>query len=77
MCSSDLEPLHPLDIWPTLAVAKPSLTVRKGKWKLRKVALLPAKTELFDPGHDLEDGGLPQERPLLPPTSASVRSSTQ
>lgn len=61
---------HPFDgkdIWPTLAEGKPSPNedilvsveafrgaVRKGDWKLVKVALLPGRTELFnlasDPG---------------------------
>lgn len=57
-------PDHPSggkDIWPTLAEGKPSLNedilvnveafrgvLRKGNWKLVKVALLPGKTELFE-----------------------------
>jgi arylsulfatase A-like enzyme len=57
-------PDHPMDgkdIWPTLAEGKPSPhddilinieafrgAIRKGKWKLVKIALLPGKTELFD-----------------------------
>ena len=57
-------PDHPMDgkdMWPTLAEGKPSPNedvlinveafrgaVRKGDWKLVKVALLPGKTELFD-----------------------------
>jgi arylsulfatase A-like enzyme len=63
-------PDHPMDgkdTWPTLAQGKPSPhedvlinveafrgAVRKGDWKLVKIALLPGKTELFnlakDPG---------------------------
>jgi arylsulfatase A-like enzyme len=131
------DPGHPLDgkdLWPTLAEGKPSPNedilvsveafrgaVRKGQWKLVKVALLPGKTELFDlakdpgetsnvadqhldivkdlesrllayakeqkpsewikaqpafvgeqgktvfdPGYDIDDGGLPHEKALLP-----------
>jgi arylsulfatase A-like enzyme len=131
------DPAHPVDgrdLWPTLAEGKPSPNedvlisveafrgaVRKGDWKLVKVALLPGKTELFDlakdpgektnvaglhpdivqdlegrllayarqqkpsewikaqpafvgeqgktvfdPGFDIDDGGLPQEKPALP-----------
>jgi arylsulfatase A-like enzyme len=61
-------PDHPLDgknIWPTLADEKPSPhedvlivveafrgAIRKGNWKLVKVALLPGKTELFDVAKD-------------------------
>ena len=131
------DPAHPVDgrdLWPTLAEGKPSPNedilisveafrgaVRKGDWKLVKVALLPGKTELFDltkdpgektdvsaqhpdvvqdlearllayakqqkpsewikaqpafvgeqgktvfdPGFDIDDGGLPHERPALP-----------
>jgi arylsulfatase A-like enzyme len=57
-------PDHPMDgrnIWPTLTDGKPSPNedilisveafrgaIRKGNWKLVKVALLPGKTELFD-----------------------------
>jgi arylsulfatase A-like enzyme len=57
-------PDHPMDgkdMWPTLAEGKPSPNedvlinveafrgaVRKGDWKLVKIALLPGKTELFD-----------------------------
>jgi arylsulfatase A-like enzyme len=57
-------PDHPMDgkdMWPTLAQGKPSPhqdvlinveafrgAVRKGNWKLVKIALLPGKTELFD-----------------------------
>jgi len=64
------DPAHPLDgrnLWPALAEGKPSPNedilvsveafrgaLRKGDWKLVKVALLPGKTELFnlasDPG---------------------------
>jgi arylsulfatase A-like enzyme len=55
---------HPMDgrdMWATLADGKPSPNddilidveafrgaIRKGRWKLVKVALLPGKTELFD-----------------------------
>ena len=131
------DPAHPVDgrdLWPTLAEGKPSPNedilisveafrgaVRKGDWKLVKVALLPGKTELFDlakdpgektdvaglhpdivqdlegrllayakqqkpsewikaqpafvgeqgktvfdPGFDIDDGGLPHEKPVLP-----------
>ena len=61
-------PDHPMDgknMWPTLADGKPSPhedilinveafrgAVRKGNWKLVKVALLPGKTELFDLAKD-------------------------
>ncbi len=57
-------PDHPMDgkdMWPTLAQGRPSPTddvlinveafrgaIRKGNWKLVKIALLPGKTELFD-----------------------------
>jgi arylsulfatase A-like enzyme len=60
----DNPPDHPMDgkdIWPTLAANMPSPhddilinveafrgAIRKGKWKLVKIALLPGKTELFD-----------------------------
>jgi arylsulfatase A-like enzyme len=128
---------HPFDgkdMWPTLAEGKPSPNedilinvepfrgaVRKGDWKLVKIALLPGKTELFnlatdpgektnvadqhpdiardlearllkyaremkpaewikaqpaflgaqgktvlDPDFDIDDGGLPHEKPVLP-----------
>jgi arylsulfatase A-like enzyme len=53
------------NIWPTLADGKPSPNedilvsveafrgaIRKGNWKLVKVALLPGKTELFDLAKD-------------------------
>jgi arylsulfatase A-like enzyme len=62
-------PDHPFDgkdAWSTLAEGKPSPNedilinveafrgaVRKGNWKLVKVALLPGKTELFDLSKDL------------------------
>lgn len=130
-------PDHPFDgkdMWPTLAEGKPSPNedilinvepfrgaIRKGNWKLVKVALLPGKTELFDlskdpgeqnnladqhpeivrdlearllayakeqkpsewikaqpaflgaqgktlldPDFDIDDGGLPREKPVLP-----------
>jgi arylsulfatase A-like enzyme len=61
-------PDHPMDgkdIWPTLAQGKPSPNedvlinveafrgaIRKGDWKLVKIALLPGKTELFDLAKD-------------------------
>ncbi len=61
-------PDHPMDgknIWPTLADGKPSPhddilinveafrgAVRKGNWKLIRIALLPGKTELFDLAND-------------------------
>ena len=61
-------PDHPFDgkdIWPTLAEGKPSPNedilidveafrgaIRKGNWKLIKIALLPGKTELFDLSKD-------------------------
>ncbi|MGO8836907.1 MAG: arylsulfatase B [Limisphaerales bacterium] len=61
-------PDHPFDgkdIWPVLADGKPSPhedilinveafrgAVRKGDWKLVKIALLPGKTELFDLAKD-------------------------
>ena len=130
-------PDHPFDgkdIWPVLAESKPSPhddilinveafrgAIRKGDWKLIKIALLPGKTELFnlatdpgektnvadqhpdivadlearllayarqqkpsmwikaqpefvgeqgktifDPDYDIDDGGLPHEKPVLP-----------
>ena len=130
-------PDHPFDgedIWPVLVESKPSPhddilinveafrgAVRKGDWKLIKIALLPGKTELFnlatdpgektnvadqhadivadlesrllayakqqkpsmwikaqpefvgeqgktifDPDYDIDDGGLPHEKPVLP-----------
>ena len=59
---------HPFDgkdIWPTLAEGQPSPhedilinveafrgAIRKGNWKLVKIALLPGKTELFDLSKD-------------------------
>ena len=61
-------PDHPFDgknIWPTLAEGQPSPhedilinveafrgAIRKGNWKLVKIALLPGKTELFDLAKD-------------------------
>ena len=61
-------PDHPFDgkdIWPTLAEGEPSPhedilinveafrgAIRKGNWKLVKIALLPGKTELFDLSKD-------------------------
>ena len=132
-------PDHPFDgkdIWPVLADGAPSPhedvlinveafrgAIRKGNWKLVKIALLPGKTELFDlskdpgeqknvaeqypeivadlearlltyakekkpsewikaqpaflgaqgktifdPDFDIDDGGLPHEKPALPPS---------
>jgi len=58
-------PMDGKNIWPTLADGKPSPNddilinveafrgaIRKGNWKLIKVALLPGKTELFDLARD-------------------------
>ena len=61
-------PDHPFDgkdIWPSLAEGRPSPhedilinveafrgAIRKGNWKLVKIALLPGKTELFDLSKD-------------------------
>jgi arylsulfatase A-like enzyme len=61
-------PDHPFDgkdIWPTLAAKQPSPhedilinveasrgAIRKGNWKLVKIALLPGNTELFDLSKD-------------------------
>ena len=61
-------PDHPFDgkdIWPVLASGQPSPhedylinvepfrgAVRKGDWKLVKIALLPGRTELFDLAKD-------------------------
>jgi arylsulfatase A-like enzyme len=58
-------PVDGKDMWPTLADGKPSPNadflinleafrgaIRKGQWKLIKVALLPGKTELFDLAKD-------------------------
>jgi arylsulfatase A-like enzyme len=61
-------PDHPFDgkdIWPTVADGQPSPhedilinveafrgAIRKGNWKLVKIALLPGKTELFDLSKD-------------------------
>ena len=61
-------PDHPFDgkdIWPSLAEGQPSPhedilvnveafrgAIRKGNWKLVKIALLPGKTELFDLSKD-------------------------
>ncbi len=55
------KPFDGKDIWGTVAEGKPSPhddilinvelfrgALRKGKWKLVKIALLPGKTELFD-----------------------------
>ena len=62
------DPDHPFDgkdIWPTVAEGQPSLhedvlinveafrgAIRKGDWKLVKIALIPGKTELFDLAKD-------------------------
>ncbi len=61
-------PDHPFDgkdIWPTLSAGKPSPhddilinveairgAIRKGNWKLVRIATLPGKTELFDLSQD-------------------------
>jgi len=61
-------PDHPMDgknIWPTLSFGQPSPhedilinveafrgAIRKGNWKLVKIALLPGKTELYDVAKD-------------------------
>lgn len=58
-------PFDGKDIWPTLAEGQPSPhedilinveafrgAIRKGNWKLVKIALLPGKTELFDLAKD-------------------------
>ena len=58
-------PFDGMDIWPVLTEGKPSPhddilinvevfrgAVRKGNWKLVKIALLPGKTELFDLSSD-------------------------
>jgi arylsulfatase A-like enzyme len=61
-------PDHPMDgknIWPTLSFGQPSPhedilinveafrgAIRKGSWKLVKIALLPGRTELFDLAKD-------------------------
>jgi arylsulfatase A-like enzyme len=68
LAAGEPSPDHPLDgrnIWPTLAEGKPAPhedilinveafrgAIRKGDWKLVKVALLPGKTELFDLARD-------------------------
>ena len=58
---SNNHPFDGKDIWPTLAEGKPSPhedilinvepirgAIRKGNWKLVKIATLPGRTELFD-----------------------------
>jgi arylsulfatase A-like enzyme len=138
LAGAEGSPDHPFDgkdIWPTLAEGQSSPhedilinveafrgAIRKGNWKLVKIALLPGKTELFDlskdpgeqanaadqypemardlearliayakemkpsewikaqpaflgaqgktvfdPDFDIDDAGLPQEKPSLPP----------
>lgn len=132
--ASSVQSLDGKDMWPVLAEGKPSPhedvlinaeafrgAIRKGNWKLVKIALLPGKTELFDlskdpgettnvadqhpevvrdlearliayakeqkpskwlmaqptflaaqsktildPDFDIDDGGLPKEKPVLP-----------
>ena len=62
---SEDHPFDGKDIWPTLAEGGPSPhedilinveafrgAIRKGNWKLVKIALLPGKTELFDLSKD-------------------------
>ena len=62
---SEDHPFDGKDIWPTLAEGAPSPhedilinveafrgAIRKGNWKLVKIALLPGKTELFDLSKD-------------------------
>jgi arylsulfatase A-like enzyme len=68
LAGAEGSPDHPFDgknIWPVLAEGQPSLhedilinveafrgAIRKGNWKLVKIALLPGKTELFDLSKD-------------------------
>jgi arylsulfatase A-like enzyme len=68
LAGAEASPDHPLDgkdIWPVLADGRPSPhedvlisveafrgAIRKGDWKLVKVALLPGKTKLFDLAND-------------------------
>ena len=68
LAGAEGSPDHPFDgkdIWPTLARGQPSPhedilinveafrgAIRKGNWKLVKIALLPGKTELFDLSKD-------------------------
>ena len=68
LAGAEGSPDHPFDgkdIWPTLAEGQPSPhedylinveafrgAIRKGNWKLVKIALLPGKTELFDLSKD-------------------------
>ena len=68
LAGAEGSPDHPFDgkdIWPTLAESQPSPheyylinveafrgAIRKGNWKLVKIALLPGKTELFDLSKD-------------------------
>jgi arylsulfatase A-like enzyme len=75
-------PDHPFDgkdIWPTLADRQPSPhedilinvepirgAVRRGKWKLVKMATLPGKTELFDLSQDpAEERNLAKDQPEI------------
>jgi arylsulfatase A-like enzyme len=75
-------PDHPFDgknIWATLAEGKPSPhedilinvepirgAIRKGNWKLVKIATLPGKTELFDLSQDLgEQNNVADQHPDL------------
>ena len=80
LAGAKASPDHPFDgkdIWPTVAEGKPSPhedilinveafrgAIRKGNWKLVKVALLPGKTELFDLPTD--PGGEEQRRRSAP-----------
>jgi hypothetical protein len=68
LAGAEGSPDHPFDgkdIWPTVAEGQPSPhedilinveafrgAIRKGNWKLIKIALLPGKTELFDLSKD-------------------------
>ena len=71
LAGAEGSPDHPFDgkdIWLTLAEGAPSPhqdilinveafrgAIRKGNWKLVKIALLPGKTELFDLSKDLSE----------------------